>query len=235
MSSPLLKPFRAALKEHADPERAKQMQAYMKSETPSHGVPMPELRRIAKELFEPLTFASPEEWREAVLALWRAAEFREERIAAICLTGVKAARSWQTVEALPMYEEMIVTGAWWDYVDDIATHRLSVIFTKQPTPMKKVMRAWSRSKDLWKRRSAIICQLPLKQKTDFEFLCECIEPAIDSKEFFLRKAIGWALREYSKTDPDAVVTYVREHEERLSPLSRREALRLLEGAKTAEE
>jgi 3-methyladenine DNA glycosylase AlkD len=227
MTSPLLKPLRAALKQHADPARAQQMQAYMKSETPSHGVPVPQVRLIAKEQFEPLKFETPEAWRDAVLALWHAAEFREERLAAIFLTGVKAARSFQTMDALPMYEELIVTGAWWDYVDDIATHRLSVILTKHPAEMKKAMRAWSRSKDLWKRRSAIICQIPLKKKTDFEFLTACIEPAIESKEFFLRKAIGWALREYSKTAPDEVSQYVHENENRLSPLSKREALRLM--------
>jgi 3-methyladenine DNA glycosylase AlkD len=87
------------------------------------------------------------------------------------------------------------------------------------------MRAWSRAGDLWKRRSAVLCQLSFKRDTDLELLYECIERAMDEREFFLRKAIGWALREYAKTDPAEVRRYVRQHAQRLSPLSQREALR----------
>jgi 3-methyladenine DNA glycosylase AlkD len=90
--------------------------------------------------------------------------------------------------------------------------------------MRKEMLAWSRSDDLWKRRSAILCQLTFKKDTDLELLYAAIEPALASKEFFLRKAIGWALRQYAWTDPREVRRYVREHEKELSPLSKREAL-----------
>jgi 3-methyladenine DNA glycosylase AlkD len=87
------------------------------------------------------------------------------------------------------------------------------------------MRAWARSGDLWKRRSAILCQLGFKRATDLDLLYECIERAMDEREFFLRKAIGWALRQYAKTDAKEVRRYVRENEKRLSPLSVREALK----------
>jgi 3-methyladenine DNA glycosylase AlkD len=87
--------------------------------------------------------------------------------------------------------------------------------------MARAMRRWARSDDLWKRRSAIICQLSFKQHTDLALLYECIERAADAPEFFLRKAIGWALREYAKTDPAEVERYVRAQGARLSPLSRR--------------
>jgi 3-methyladenine DNA glycosylase AlkD len=91
--------------------------------------------------------------------------------------------------------------------------------------MRKEMLAWSRSDDLWKRRSAILCQLTFKKATDLDLLYATIEPALSSKEFFLRKAIGWALRQHAWTDPEEIRRYVREHEEELSPLSKREALK----------
>jgi 3-methyladenine DNA glycosylase AlkD len=94
-----------------------------------------------------------------------------------------------------------------------------------PATMRRRMLTWSRSKDLWKRRTSIICQLGFKAQTDLELLYACIEPSLDSREFFLRKAIGWALRQYAWSDPAEVRRYVRAHRERLSPLSHREALK----------
>ena len=124
-----------------------------------------------------------------------------------------------------MYEEMVVSGAWWDFVDLIASRRLGPLLQEYPGPMRKKMLAWSRSKNMWKRRSAILCQLSFKADTDLELLYECIEPSLASKEFFLRKAIGWALRQYAWTDPREVRRYVRAHAGELSPLSQREALK----------
>jgi len=126
-----------------------------------------------------------------------------------------------------MYEEMIVTGAWWDFVDDIAAHRIGPILGQEPARMKRKMLSWSRSDDLWKRRTAILCQLVLKE-TDRGLLYACIEPSLPSREFFLQKAIGWALRQYARTDPVAVRLYVRSQGDRLSSLSRREALKHLD-------
>ncbi len=149
-------------------------------------------------------------WRRTVLELWRGAKFREERYVAIALTGDKRAAAFQTPIAMPIYEEIIVTGAWWDYVDDVAAHRVGTILRDYPAPMRKKMLAWSTSPNMWKRRTSIICQLGFKQDTDLDLLYACIEPSLDSKEFFLRKAIGWALRQYAWTDPAEIRRYVRE-------------------------
>lgn len=165
-----------------------------------------------------------------LLSLWREATHREERYAAIELCAARRYRAFDSLEMLPVYEEMIVTGAWWDYVDAISTHRLGGLLRAHPTPMKRTIRAWSRCDDLWKRRSAILSQLHFKSETDLDLLYECIERAVDEKEFFLRKAIGWALREYSKTDAAEVRRYVKANRARLSPLSQREALKVLERA-----
>jgi 3-methyladenine DNA glycosylase AlkD len=217
--------LRKELERVAIPEKAAGMQAYMKSSMPYLGVPAPLLRKACKKVFAAFPLATPRAWQRATLSLWRGARHREERYAAIELTGDRRARPFRTMDALPMYEEMIVTGAWWDYVDGIASHRLGELLEHHPKEMKRTMLTWSRSGDLWKRRSSIICQLGFKERTDTGLLYACIEPSIDSREFFLRKAIGWALRQYAWTDAREVVRYVKENESRLSGLSRREALK----------
>jgi 3-methyladenine DNA glycosylase AlkD len=224
-SPSLVASVRVALTEAADPSRAPAMQAYMKSAMPYLGVPAIPLRKVCRELFNGLAWSSAAAWQADVLAIWRGAEFREERYAAIELTGVKAARPFQDLSALPMYEEMIVTGAWWDFVDAVATQRFWPILEREGAAMKRAMLAWSEDDDMWKRRSAILCQIKAKDRTDVDFLYACIETSLDSKEFFLRKAIGWALRQYAWTDPEEVRRYVAENAARLSGLSRREALK----------
>ena len=201
----------------------------MKSVMPYHGVSSPRLRLVCRSVFAGVDFPSAEAWRRAVLSIWRCASHREERYAAIELTEIKRFAPFQTMDALPMYEEMIVTGAWWDYVDAIATHRLGFLLRRYPATMRRKMLAWSRSKDTWKRRSAILCQIQLKKETDLDLLYSCIEPSLDSPEFFLRKAIGWALHQYAWTDPKKVRRYLDQHAGVLSNLSKREALKNIGG------
>ena len=201
------------------------MQAYMKSEMPYFGIQTPELRAICERLFKAHQIETARGWRSTCLQIWREAEFREERYAALELTGVGLYRSFQTLDTVSMYEEMIVTGAWWDYVDPIASKRLGALLISYPVRMRKEMLKWSRCPDLWKRRAAILCQLGFKRETDLVLLYECIEPSLSSKEFFLQKAIGWALRQYAWSDPREVARYVRERGNELSALSKREALK----------
>src|SRR5262249_34450448 len=220
-----------ALAARADPARAPAMQRYMKSSMPYLGVATPALRAACREVFARHPLSGFDAWREAVLALWRSATHREHRYGAIELCGDRRHRELQTMRALPMYEEMITTGAWWDYVDAIASHQLGAILRAEPGSMRRAMLAWSRSPDLWKRRSAILCQLGFKQDTDLDLLYAAIEPSLDSREFFLQKAIGWALRQHAWTDAREVARYVRVNYERLSPLSRREALKNIAGSR----
>jgi 3-methyladenine DNA glycosylase AlkD len=197
----------------------------MKSAMPFHGVTTPVLRRICREVFASVEFPSPAAFRAAVLAVWRGARCREERHAAIELSTARSFRGFFDLDLLPVFEEMIVSGAWWDFVDAVATHPVGRLLRLYPGLMKRTMLRWSRGGDLWKRRAAILCQIGFKKETDLDLLYRAIEPSLDSKEFFLRKAIGWALRQYAWTDPGEVVRYVRANEARLSPLSRREALK----------
>ena len=225
MKNGLLLELRSELINLADPKKAPQMQSYMKSAMPYHGVPSPILKKLCKEIFRDLKFPHFQSWEKQVMGLWRNAKFREERYASLQLCGHKISQDFQTLEAMKLFEEMIVSGAWWDYVDDIASHKVGNILDLYPKPMKKKMLKWSHSSDLWKKRTSIICQLGFGHKTDLDLMYACIEPSLSSDEFFLRKAVGWALRQYAWTDPKEVKRYVKKNEERLSPLSRREALK----------
>lgn len=209
----------------AEPDRAPAMQAYMKSAMPYLGVSAVPRRAVCREVFAELSWKTSADWQADVLAVWRGARFREERYAALELSGVRAARAFQHIDALPMYEEMIVTGAWWDYVDTIAGDRLITLLQNDPAEMRAAMLSWSTDADMWKRRSAILCQLRAKGATDTDLLTACMTPSLGSKEFFLRKAIGWALRQYARTDAAWVRKYVTAHENVVSGLSKREALK----------
>jgi 3-methyladenine DNA glycosylase AlkD len=123
---------------------------------------------------------------------------------------------------LPVYEELMSTGAWWDYVDAVAGHMGNQL-RLYPNEVRPVMRAWSTDEDMWKRRVSIICQVSFKKDTDLDLLYANIEPNLADRRFFIRKAIGWALRAYAWTDPEEVARYVAANEARMSGLSKREA------------
>jgi len=222
----LVKAIRTGLAELADPVKAPAMQAYMKSAMPFRGVAKPQRSVLLKRVLADHILPDRVTYSATVLELWRTAEFREERYAAIDLSGYRAYRGWQDAELLPMYEEMIVSGAWWDHVDELAIRRVGPILRAERARVTPVMLSWAADADLWRRRTAIICQVGAKEDTDTDLLTRVIEPAIAEPEFFLRKGIGWALREYAKTAPEWVRSFVDDHPG-LSGLSRREALKHL--------
>jgi len=220
----LVAAIRGALRELADPARAAGAQAYMKSSLPSLGVRVPEVRHIAARAAREFPPASAGQLRATVLELWRSSTFREERYAAIDLTAHRVLAG--DLDMLPVYEEIIRTGAWWDFADGVSG-RICGLLSSHPGEMSKVLRQWSRDPDLWIRRAAITSQLRAKKTTDPELLAAVIEPNLADREFFIRKAIGWALREYAKTAPEWVEGFVARHKADMSPLSRKEALRRL--------
>jgi 3-methyladenine DNA glycosylase AlkD len=198
------------------------MQAYMKSSMPYYGVSAQPLRALCRTVFPQYPLSSGAEWRQAVRFIWDGATHREERYAAIELLSARRYAPYHTPRVIPLYRHLIVTGAWWDTVDWVA-HRVGDFLARDPAVMKPVLLAWARGENPWLRRVAIIGQISFRNHTDRELLWACIEPSLDERDFFLRKAIGWALREYAKADPDTVAQYLRTHEMRLSPLSCREA------------
>lgn len=217
----LVAKFRAA----ADPARARGMQAYMKTTMAFWGISNPSVRKICREVFVEHPVTTKEDWLAVSFHLWRKAQRREEWFAAIEWTGIRAARVWQQTEVLPLYEEMITSSAWWDTVDTIAAHRVGTLLKNDLKKMKPILRRWAHDDDLWKRRTAILSQLTFKQDTDLDFLFATMTPSLERKEFWLRKAIGWALRTAASSHEKNVLAFVREHRDVLSGLSKREALK----------
>ena len=220
MTSSLVERIRAGLRAIADPERAAGQQAYMKSAMPFLGVRVPDARRIART--EAGRNTDAETLRAASRTLWDEATVREERYAAMALLGVRPLRGDPVI--VPDIEHMVRTGRWWDITDELA-HRLAELHDAHPAETAELVRRWARDEDFWMRRIAILSQLGRRDRVDPALLAAVIEPNIGDPEFFIRKAIGWALREYARVDPDWVRAFADTHA--LSPLSRREALKHL--------
>lgn len=221
------------LAEHADPLRAARQRAYMKSDLPYWGLTSPVLRAaLGPVLADPaLRLATRAEWEATVRTLWEEAGRREERYAAVALTGHRHYRAWQDPGALALYAHLVVTGAWWDYVDEVASRRVGPILLRHKGAVEPTILSWAVGDDLWLRRTAIISQLSFGDATDLRLLADVIEANLQGtaygSTFWIRKAIGWALRQHARVDPDWVRRYVASQGDRLSGLSRREALKHL--------
>ena len=218
----------AVLVGRADPARAAGQQRYMKSAMPYFGLTSPQLKAALSPLLRDpgLTMESREQWHATIRVLWDGATHREQWYAAIALARHRPYRAWVDSDSMPLWESLIRAGAWWDVVDDIATHLVRDTVLGHPTVEGLRMREWSGADSLWVRRSAIICQVGSGARLDQTLLADVIEPNIDDPDFFSRKAIGWALRDHARHDPDWVRAFVAAHPD-LSGLSRREALKHL--------
>lgn len=229
--SDLVDEVRRRIAEAGDPERAPRMQAYMKSTMPFRGVSSVPLRAICREILGAHRLPDRRSWESAVLRLWDDAAFREERYAAIALAGHRWYEQYQDPAALDLYRHLVVTGAWWDLVDTVASHRVGDILRAFPDQVVPLMREWAVDDDLWVRRTAILCQLGSKAGTDTELLAHALEhnleDSLHGRAFFVRKAVGWALREHARTDPEWVRAFVASNGHRMSGLSRREGLKHL--------
>ena len=216
---------------HADPAIAAPMQAYMKSALPCHGIKAPLRRRLTAELVRTLALPDTATLTEAMRTLWRQAHFREERYAAMELARVGPHRKLLDLSMLPLYEEMIASGAWWDYCDDISAGALAPLLQQHPRTVKPLLRRWARSDNLWLRRAAFLCQRNLKHDFDAVLFYDTILPSIGASafagEFFIRKGIGWALRSRSYSAPAEVVAFLSEYGPQLSPLTKREAMKVI--------
>jgi 3-methyladenine DNA glycosylase AlkD len=127
-----------------------------------------------------------------------------------------------------LYDHFIVDGAWWDFVDTVATRLVRPILVADRASVEPVVRRWAGDDELWRRRAAILVQVGARGATDTELLADVIDANVADRQFFIRKAIGWALRDYARTDPDWVRSFVDARADRPSPLSIREATRHLD-------
>ena len=219
--------LRQALEEAGDPARAEQQRAYLKSEMAMYGVGVPDTRRLARRIAAAHSdvWSQAATWEAALRRLWDGAARREERYAALAVIRAKlSATHAGRMESLALYEHFLRTGQWWDLVDE-TSHAVGLVVREHPAAVAR-MRVWATDPDMWVRRSAILCQLQHKADTDLDLLTNVIEVNQEDPEFFIRKAIGWALRDYARTDGDWVRAFVQAHPG-LSPLSRREALKRL--------
>jgi 3-methyladenine DNA glycosylase AlkD len=223
----LVDDVRGALAGAGDAERAAAQQRYMKSEMPYRGLTSPELKALLKPLWAAHPPTSRAAWEATVRGLWDGASHREERYAAISYARHRAAKGWLDAGSLPLFRHLVVTGAWWDLVDEIAVHLVGRALAAHRAELTPVMRAWAADDDLWVRRTSVLCQLGHKADTDADLLRYAVEANVEDTSFWLRKAIGWALREYARTDSDWVRAEVARLDGRLSGLSRREALKHL--------
>lgn len=213
--------------ELADPVNAIPMAAYMKTEMPFYGIPKPLRVPIYKTLKKEFAPNVQEEYESCVLALWNLPH-REEKYAAI--EYAMFFDKFITSESIPLYEQLVREGQWWDFVDPIAIALVGIALRKNRKKLEPKMRKWIRDPDMWIRRTAILSQNRHKAETNEEMLFDfCLDRA-DEKEFFIRKAIGWALREYSYAAPKAVRKFLNENRNTLSPLSLKEGAKQLDRA-----
>lgn len=200
------------------------MQAYMKTEMPYFGVKKPGLVPIFREMKRRFAPQSRREYEAGIRALWQL-DHREQKYAALEYASQHPA--WITPKSLPLYERLVREGAWWDLVDNLVSGVISPLYLDQRKTLRPTINRWIDDEHLWVRRAALLAHLKHKEQTDQRQLFRhCLRRA-DEREFFIRKAIGWALRQYSYVEPQAVRTFLLEHQDRLSGLSYREGAKVL--------
>jgi 3-methyladenine DNA glycosylase AlkD len=207
---------------HANSERAPAMAAYMRNHFAFFGIMSGPRTALTKEFIRQHGHPGPDILPKVVQTLWQYPE-REFQYAACEL--LIAASKTGSPDLLPLVEHCITHKSWWDTVDTLAPRVAGAIYAKHPKEVQAVVDAWIHSPNFWLNRSAIILQLSYKQHTDLALLERAIVPHLSSKEFFIQKAIGWALRQYSYVNAPWVVEFVHTHP--LAPLSTREALKAL--------
>ena len=218
-----LNPIIAVFEKHADPDKARQMRAYMKDQFDYLGLPTPLRRELTKGFYAEVGYPDPSQVESIVEKCWRMTHREYKYFAMELMVRMKKKVGHN---AMHLYERLITDGSWWDTIDLIAPSLVGYHFQEYPEERANYINRWIASDNIWLQRSCILFQLKYKLDTDTRLLGSIILKLKNSKEFFIRKAIGWALREYSKTDPGFVVRFVQNHD--LSGLSHREALKWLE-------
>jgi 3-methyladenine DNA glycosylase AlkD len=201
-------------------EQAGPMVAYLKNHFPFLGIKSPLRKVLLREQFSEFCLPEREQVFVEVWKLYNLPE-REYQYAAIAL--IEKSKKQLSIDDLPFLKQLIETKSWWDSVDSIAPSLVGHIVKIDRKYGEKVMLDWSLSDNMWTNRSAILHQLKFKKETDTDLLFQIIQQHSSSNEFFIQKSIGWVLREYAKTDPDCVKSFVEKHP--LKPLSKREALK----------
>lgn len=210
------------LKKAGRSERAKQMERYMKDRFPFLGVQSAERKRILRDHLRANGLPADDQWKPIIQTCWNHSE-REMHYCA--MEAAECCKQYWDEHTPELFEWMVLHKPWWDTIDLIASRLVGPFFIEFPELKKNWLPRWIEHESMWLNRTAILFQLKYKDNTDLQWLERAILPHISSSEFFHQKAIGWILREYGKTDPNWVQNFVNSHP--LKPLSRREALRII--------
>ena len=225
-----LKPLSTIFERHANADNAIAMKAYMKGRYEFYGIKSPQRRELTREFLKIHGLPAPEERSRVLEDLWKQDQ-REYQYFGLDLLR-KLERQLDSGD-VALIEKLILTKSWWDTVDMLAGRSIGKLLLSFLEVRDKWINKWRRSEDIWLRRTALLFQLHYKADTDVELLYEIIRENLGSSEFFIKKAIGWALREYSKTDAESVIRFVKQTE--LAPLSQREALKWLQARRPLSE
>ncbi|MEM7028990.1 MAG: DNA alkylation repair protein [Chloroflexota bacterium] len=222
MINPYLKPLITLFEENAHPENAPAMEKYMRNQFPFFGIKTPERKSLVKRFLKENGLPAIDGLEAITRDLWHLPE-REYQYTAMTL--LDRMRKQIPVEFITLYEDLITTKSWWDTIDGLASHEVGDVFKRSPEIKHAYLNRWRASDNFWLRRTTLLFQLGYKDDTDEALLFSLIRENLGSDEFFINKAIGWALREYSKRQPQAVIQFVADTP--LVPLSEREALKWL--------
>ncbi len=213
----------AALEKLSDPKKATQMQAYMKTTQEFYGVQAGPRRKAFKAVAKGFKAISHQTYEQIIFELW-GGRCREDMYQA--LETAEHYKAYRTPESWPVYERLVKSATNWDTLDWVSGRLISPLLLKH-REFEPTLVEWSVSENFWVRRASLLAHLRHKEQTNTRLLADTILRLCHEQEFFIRKAIGWVLRNYARTDPDWVRAFVDEHQERLSGLSKREALKHL--------
>ena len=219
----LITAFTQAFTTHADINRAASMSQYMKCHFTYFGIAQPLRKELQKKIFSTHLITSQDELIACITELWNMDEREYQYVA--CDLALHYKKLWDK-NIVHLFESMLLQKQWWDSIDTIAPKLMGTLIMKHPEIILTIDE-YIVDKNFWIRRSALIFQLNYKNTTDHERLFRYCQLTTHEKEFFIRKAIGWALRQYSKTNPDAVRNFIAQHKHALSPLSIREGSKYL--------
>lgn len=214
--------LKSAFEKHADPIIAAGAKAYMRNLSEFYGLPSPLRRKLTKEFLAKSGYPPYSLLEQIVHFAWEQPQ-REWQYAALEIVGKYVKKADPCT--LDLAEWMITSKSWWDTVDFIAPNIAGVLFRNHPETKTRYIEKWMQSGNLWLQRSCLLHQLRYNKTTDEVLLFNLCERLANHPDFFIRKAIGWSLRQYSKSFPEAVIDFINTHD--LSNLSRKEALKVI--------
>ncbi|MCB0478604.1 MAG: DNA alkylation repair protein [Crocinitomicaceae bacterium] len=219
----MIKQIQSSFQESRNPEIAPAMEAYMKNHFKFLGIKSPDRRELARQFGPELRKWNQQELIDLCLQLWKLEE-REYQYLALDILKWKYKKPQE--KDLQWIKELIVSKSWWDTVDLLASHTLGLYLISFPEKRVSISNDWIQSDHLWLQRSTLIFQLKYKNVTDTDLLFQNILRLNSNRDFFIQKAIGWSLRELSKTDKRLVQQFLDAHPE-IDKLARREASKYL--------